>query len=75
MFFNARVAIDQGGCGGIGCDYGGLAWEMISICARETTLGHVIMWAYIIALIGWCIMGYMAKDRTCSPSSQDDSYP
>jgi hypothetical protein len=61
VLFDACVAIDQGGCGGIGCGCGGLAWEractyndkyihiyvyiytMTSICAEETTLGHVMM--------------------------------
>jgi hypothetical protein len=27
MFFDTCAAIDQGGHGGIGCGYGGLAWE------------------------------------------------
>jgi hypothetical protein len=27
MLFDACAAIDQGGCGGIGCGCGGLAWE------------------------------------------------
>jgi hypothetical protein len=27
VFFDACVAIDKGGCGGVGCDRGGLAWE------------------------------------------------
>jgi hypothetical protein len=27
QFFDACVAIDQGGCGGIGCGCGGLTWE------------------------------------------------
>jgi hypothetical protein len=25
--------------------------QMVSMCARETTCGHVMMWAFIIALI------------------------
>jgi hypothetical protein len=25
--------------------------QMVSMCARETTLGHVMMWVFIIALI------------------------
>jgi hypothetical protein len=27
IFFDACAAIDKGGCGGIGCGCGGLAWE------------------------------------------------
>jgi hypothetical protein len=29
-----------------------LICQMISVCAGETTLGHVIMWILIIVLIG-----------------------
>jgi hypothetical protein len=69
MFFDACAAIDKDGYGGIGCGYGGLTWEetihqMISICAGETTLGHVMMWVLIIVLIG--VVSHGPHDRGLS---------
>jgi hypothetical protein len=62
LLFDACVAIDQGyvevqhvavgSCVGKGSIH-----QMKNICARETTLGHVIMRAIIFALIGVVVHG------------------
>jgi hypothetical protein len=36
---------------------------MISVCARETTLGQAMMWVLIIVLIGVVFMGHMAEAK------------
>jgi hypothetical protein len=46
---------------------------MISICAGETTLGHVMMWVVIIALIGVVFCGLQNTQpsftrRTAAPN-------
>jgi hypothetical protein len=73
MLFDACVAIDKGGCGGIW--YGCGAYlrrepirQMISICAGETTLGHVMMWVLIIALIGVVFHGPHGKGQNTQSS-------
>jgi hypothetical protein len=73
MLFDACVAIDKGGCGGTGCGCGGLVWErsihqMISICAKETTLGHVMMWVLFIVLIRVVFHGPHGRGLNMKPS-------
>jgi hypothetical protein len=57
VLFDACAAVDKGGCGGIGC---GCAGADTSLCAWETTLGHVMMWVLLIVLTGVYFMGHMA---------------
>jgi hypothetical protein len=57
MLFDACVAIDKGGFAGTGCGCRGLAWKRAytsngKCMCGETTLGHVMMWVLITALIG-----------------------
>jgi hypothetical protein len=46
---------------------------MISVCARETTLGHVMMWVLIIILTGVVFHG--PHDGGLSPPSQEETCP
>jgi hypothetical protein len=73
MLFDAYAAIDQGGCGGIGCGYGGLAWE------RAYTSNDKCMWwgdnswprddmVPIIVLIGVVFHGPHGKRQNMQPS-------
>jgi FtsZ-interacting cell division protein ZipA len=41
---------------------------MISICAMEITLGQVMMWVLIIALIGVVFHGLHGKRQNMQPS-------
>jgi hypothetical protein len=45
-----------------------LVCQMISICAGETTLGHVMLEP--LPILELCFMGYLAKGRTLHPPSQ-----
>jgi hypothetical protein len=69
MLFDACAAIDKGGCGGIGCGCGAELGrepicQMISVCARETTLGRGMVWVLIIALIGVVFHGPHGRGHT-----------
>jgi hypothetical protein len=80
MFFDACGAIDQSECGGIGCGCGGQAWkiavsQMISVCAGKTTLGQVMMWVLIIALIRVIFHGPHGKGQNTQHSFQEDICP
>jgi hypothetical protein len=41
---------------------------MISLCARETSLGHVMLWVLITALIGVVFHGILGKRQNTQPS-------
>jgi hypothetical protein len=47
---------------------------MVSVCAGETTLGHLMMWAPIIVLIGVVFHGLHGKRQNMQPPLQEDSY-
>jgi hypothetical protein len=71
MLFDACVAIDQGGCGGISRGWG-LTWERAytsddKYMCQETTLGHVMMWALIIVLTGFGFYGLHGKGQNKWP--------
>jgi hypothetical protein len=73
MFFDACAAIDQRGCGGTGCGCGGLAWERAYIsndkymCWGDNSW-HVMMWVFIIALIGVVLRGTHGRGLNMQPS-------
>jgi hypothetical protein len=47
--------------------------QIISICAGETTLGHVMMWVLIIALTGVVFHGPHGKGINIQPPSLGES--
>jgi hypothetical protein len=74
LLFDACAAIDKGYrlCGGTACGCGG--WlekeplhQMKNICARETTLGHVMMRVIIFFLIGVVFHGPHGTGLTTQP--------
>jgi hypothetical protein len=47
--------------------------QMISVCAGETTLGRVMMWVLIIALIGVLFHGPHGRVLNMQPSFKGDN--
>jgi hypothetical protein len=48
---------------------------MVSLCAGETMLGHVMMWVLIIVLMGLCFMGHMAEGKIRSSLHKGKAAP